>query len=100
MNTPSDPARKGVTKDWIALPKRILWVLFGVLLLIGGLEEPRRGYCLAEHFKGRKLGGILEGDWFFLFGIVFWLAAWALALLAFRRAFRRSIAARPDGRST
>ena len=34
------------------------------------MAAPMIGYGVADHFEGRKLLGIMEGDWFFLFGFL------------------------------
>jgi len=68
---------------------RLGWILLGLLHGSLGLLGPRMGFDLAEHYSGRKLGGILDGDWFFILGLLFLAITWWLAYRCFRRAFTR-----------
>ena len=62
---------------------RAVLVLISASLAFIGYRSFLLGYALAEHLEGQKLGGIMEGDWFFVFGLVGLAVAgfWAIRTL-------------------
>ena len=62
-------------------------VLGAAVLAVVAASAPVMGFAAAEHYEGRRFYGVLEGDWFFLFGLVAAAACtWSARELLRRRA--------------
>ena len=69
--------------------RRVALVTGALVLLVMAVSSPLMGLAAAEHFKSRKLYGVLEGDWFVLFGLIFAAACVGAAIWVIRLAFAR-----------
>ncbi len=77
---------------------QLLGALVLVPIAIGNLIG---GFAAADYYSERKLYGFLEGDWFFLFGLIGAAACLAIALKTARRVFAKGDVSpprsQPDG---
>ena len=79
MTRVSSPAGSKSTVP-ISVAWRLVWLLASAALAFLAYRALLLGYVLSEHFEGRKLGGVMEGDWFFLFGLLGLVIAGFLAI--------------------
>jgi hypothetical protein len=64
-------------------------LFIGALVVsVSGIAAPFVGMRLSYRYKGQKLGGVLEGDWFFWFGVFYLAFGVCAAIRLFRLADR------------
>lgn len=54
----------------MSLVARASRLVAALVLLVVAVCTPAMGFGGAEHYSGRKVYDVLEGDWLFLFGFI------------------------------